>query len=123
MAKLTVTAELLDSVIDEILDNNALSVHTDYSGRGMYGETCFGVDSDEKSVLSEFEATLAARITQANSDEIGGLIDADDFLIIFSNLTELRRTDGMGMGVIWYYPKLEVTGTLQERYDEDDYNW
>lgn len=73
----------LESIADSI-DGGSLS--RDYSGRSMYGETCYGVEGDN-------EAELLITIGR----ELGDLLDIVGF----------PKLDNMGMGIIAYWPGIE----------------
>jgi hypothetical protein len=73
-------------------------IHTDYSGRGMYGATCPALYATSQADVYAFMAALAGVIA-----EDGG--DADDAVA----LARLTRTDQMGMGIVAYWPTVEVT--------------
>jgi len=61
-------------------------VYFGYSGRGMYGATCFGVSLDRSSDLLAFGVELAC----SNPELAKALGD--------------MRTDDLGLGIIAYWP-------------------
>lgn len=60
-----------------------------YSGRAMYGETCFGVVCDSPGKFALFCAALGS--------------SADDWDFVNS-----VRTDSMGLSTIYYFPGYEL---------------
>lgn len=62
-----------------------------YSGRGMYGKECFGFIGD----AAGFGRLIV---------ELTVMIGADDT----RQLTNFMVTDNMGLGVIFYFPGVEV---------------
>jgi hypothetical protein len=87
--KHTVTREQLDSLVS-LLDLEDEDVREDYSGRGMYGDTCLGFVTDKSDV----------RIGIAFA-EVFGFDDAWD-------LSVNVRTDAMGRSSIVYFPGVKV---------------
>lgn len=76
-----------------------------YSGRGMYGRSCVGVDVDRGT--SAF--SLAAQII-ASSDDPAQMADS---------LSDLRvNEDSMGLGGIVYFPN--VPWVEEDEDDEED---
>ena len=68
--------------IKNAIDNfdSSMTLHTDYSGRGMYGRKCFGVSSRESAanvlmqlmctLLNQCESTLVAFVEEFPCQEI-----------------------------------------------------
>ena len=78
--------------LQEIADANEGSLRS-YSGRGMYGKECLGIDCENAN--SVIEDAGAAGIKGA-------------------------RTDSMGLGAIVYWPKLEVPDDFRDDDDEEE---
>jgi hypothetical protein len=74
-------------------------IRADYSGRGMFGEECFGVVLESDSQFSRFLLAL-------------GETEPD----LARDLADRVRTDSMGMSGIWYFPGF----TLENVPEEDD---
>lgn len=66
------------------------ALRDDYSGRGMYGETCFGIVVGGVNQAARFLVELAM------SDE-----DATD---LAGDLADAMRSDSMGYDQIYYFP-------------------
>ena len=70
------------------LEAAGIKPRTDYSGRGMFGATCVGVDCDGRREVAQSD------VLEAVKNVPGGLR--------FSS-------DQMGMGKILYWPRAEIT--------------
>lgn len=86
----TILEDYLDSFEDD--DDARFKLYRDYSGRAMYGKTCFGIVVD--SITDAFEFYVAVAI----------VLDADDA----RELALAARTDSMGLGMIVYFPGVEL---------------
>jgi len=89
---------LEDAEIDE------RAARWDYSGRGMYGRTCFGFTGNVRTLAAFFtQLGFAAgqKVAEDGSrcDELETLID-----VLAGELT----TDSMGLDTIFYFPRVEV---------------
>lgn len=76
-----------------------------YSGRGMYGDSCLGI------VTENVVATVANVLFRIEPD------NQCDFLNVF----ESARTDSMGMSDIIYFPTLKVTPEIEEILEDSEY--
>jgi hypothetical protein len=72
-----------------------------YSGRGMYGKECLGVDTDRS------EMRVAAELIRA---VIETKEEFDDSLYELAGILEDTQTDSMGMGIIMYWPNIPFEG-------------
>jgi hypothetical protein len=74
-------------------------IRDDYSGRGMYGEQCVGIDLPGQRELYRFLIALGALMTEDASwrDDPEPTADAMD-------LANAAITDSLGLGVILYFP-------------------
>ena len=97
----------LDALLEvaDIVGLDADDVRTGYSGRGMYGKTCVGFDLDGSSSLLGLGAALASVFPDT-----------------YTEFLHRARTDGMGRGIIVYFPGIEtdyvVSGVDEEDEDE-----
>lgn len=67
-------------------------IRTDYSGRGMFGETCFG-------------------IVGGDQEYAGFLLElAEDDKKLAKRLADSVSTDSMGMETIYYWRSLKLAG-------------
>lgn len=93
-------ARLTDKEIADVRDalTSLYDVRDDYSGRGMYRETCIAVDLDGDADLWRMALDLVDALTDAGYSA-GDVPDL------------LRRlgppvTDAMGLGIVAYWPLL-----------------
>lgn len=91
--------ELKSEVVEEILDykfDHEIGVRPDYSGRAMYGGTCFAIVGSDQDLL-EFMVFLAQEDAEAAE-----------------TLARSVRRDNMGMDMVFYWPGTTCPG-LEER--------
>ena len=83
------------------LEENGFDVRDAYSGRGMFGELCFGYEPDGGNLFLWFLQQLYDEGEDWRFyDEVKALLDADVF--------ERACSDSMGLGIIIYYPNLQI---------------
>lgn len=87
------------SRLQDVLESTIDGVRS-YSGRGMYGRSCLGVETDDLGDL--FAAVL---------EELEGEEDTQDVQPAFKSM----RTDSMGRGTIVYFPSVPFVGDDDER--------
>ena len=75
--------------IREMAHAHDLEVHTDYSGRGMYGRECFGLSGTRQNL---WQAVMEL-----------GAITVEDLL---DSLTVAPSNDSLGHDQIWYWPNI-----------------
>jgi hypothetical protein len=98
---LTVRKFMIMNALDAAeLDESAL--HTNYSGRGMYGDTCFGVVGNVRT-YGRFLIALM------ESDAYDAELLAAERLELATELASRVRTDGMGLDTIFYFPGIQLT--------------
>jgi hypothetical protein len=101
----TVSRDRVTNVLYEIgLDEEA--IRDDYSGRFMYGDTCFGLVLDSES---EFTAFVRA-YTKYHEDS--GVEEDDD-----GEWLDNVSRDSMGLSGIWYWRSVKLDGVSR---DDDD---
>lgn len=102
----SMSRELYD-YLGEVSD---LSLRDDYSGRGMFGATCFGIDTSSlATVAKEFDRALCDVMSMCASDE-------PEVNAIAEEAEELRDMDifqsycqdNMGLDYIVYFPGVTV---------------
>lgn len=80
---------------------DGVNVRDDYSGRGMYRDTCFGIDFDSDRDAFRFIASITAvLIADDETDGEGRALD----------LADEATTDSMGRGMILYFPGWKLVG-------------
>lgn len=85
--------------VQQAIAENA-ELHTDYSGRFMYGKTCLGFSSDD-GIFSAIGSIIAS------------LAEQPEQLREFAEMLADSRTDSLGLGQIVYFPHwsaIESTG-------------
>jgi hypothetical protein len=87
---------LIETVVDQFAGD--IEIYEDYSGRGMYGATCFGLTCSG-DVIYPFFVELGAEV--ARVVESGDLDVYDD---LAGDLARAARTDSMGRDTIVYFP-------------------
>lgn len=75
----------------ELAEGYELKFHHDYSGRGMYGRTCIGVEGTRENFW-RFTLVMASELHE-------------DLMIA---LETLPQQDSMGMDLIWYWPGVTI---------------
>jgi len=81
----------------EILESGTNEIINDYSGRGMFGETCVGFTAaDIREAFGVFADCLS---------EIEDADERDAFVKCFRYV----QTDSMGFDTIFYFPQMRTT--------------
>lgn len=93
---LDLAAEFMNTSLEEIL-------REDYSGRGMYGATCFGVVLGA-SELAQFGAHLASAAYERAIDDDREMEYDPEWLDEVHQLLAAGVTDSMARDVILYFP-------------------
>jgi hypothetical protein len=91
----TITTDTADQIGADFDD-----YRTDYSGRGMYGATCFAIITDDSAwrLVSDLQRALD------DSD------DGDEYYAALEYLVEHEpRVDSLGLDTIYYWPGLHVS--------------
>lgn len=92
------------SELDSLAEMHDMTLRNDYSGRGMYGDKCFGIDYWSTSAWDVAKFLMAA-LGQDRAFEI----------------MESHHMDSMGMGYIHYFPGVTVEDGVEFLHDGDDY--
>ena len=88
--------EITREEAEEIAEGVEGDVYERYSGRAMYGSTCFGITGAFSEV--ELGISLASVLGIDEAREVG----------------RLARRDSMGRGIVVYFPGVEVEGANDE---------
>jgi hypothetical protein len=96
------------------LDDLHDGLRRDYSGRGMYGDTCLGYVGSESHL---FMHDLAVLIAERDND---GTVTADEIRYELENTIGSPSTDSMGYDTIYYLPSVAVEPLGDDEDDEDD---
>lgn len=93
-------------ILEEFADGMDVTFYADYSGRGMYGDTCIGFVTGE---LNRFLLEFGAFFNESNSLSF----DIGPF-------AERIRTDNMGYDTIVYFPGITAPALEDEEEEEPD---
>ena len=85
--------QALEDVYQEVVTSG--SFRTDYSGRGMYGDSCIGFTVYSFSEAAQVLVTLADTEDSSTGERWYDLADS---------LARALKTDDMGRGTIVYFP-------------------
>lgn len=81
---------------------------TEYSGRGMFGKTCLGVQIEGMNKLGSLLATIIGKIDDSNR------------VAVVEEICSIT-TDSLGKGIIVYFPRVEFCKSDDEdSFDEED---
>jgi hypothetical protein len=83
--------------LDYIADEAKVDHRAEYSGRAMYGRTCFAITGHEDAL---------ARFVMA----IARAADIDDIKMIVERGS---RSDNMGLDMVYYWPDLDTTALVR----------
>lgn len=113
MTNTKVPAQLIVDAAEAV--RSGVQVRRSYSGRGMYGATCFGlVFEDGASAAFEFFAALGELVGEQQE------YDEPEVEQGFAqDLARAASTDSMGLGTIVYFRRFEIDGDLPSWLDED----
>lgn len=81
-----------------VLEDYDFTVHRDYSGKFMFGRTCFGI-SGSGNVLTQFYIA----IHDLSFDD-----EFEEEVSVFWNREIEPCSDSLGLDTIWYFPQVQV---------------
>ena len=84
-------------ILQDFANNNNISFVEEYSGRGMYGETCIGFSGN----IDLF--TLGFNLAQYLLD-----VDEDSDFLLSELFCEGSESDSLGRGTIVYFPNISI---------------
>lgn len=99
MAKKVITEPLT-----EVIAEYAEDVHLTYSGRGMYGETCYGFSGDVARIIG---------------DVLQDIADMPDLIRQFGEMLSESRQDSMGLGTVIYFPGWDIVPEGTKKDEEE----
>ena len=107
---------LLDALDNADVDSD--QVRWDYSGRGMYGRTCFGFVGSIRQ-LTAFAYCLGYASGELHgSDDPRNWDEADELETVYTDLLADVTTDNMGYDTIFYFPSVEVVDDVVTHSEE-----
>lgn len=100
----------LYELLTEISWNASYSMEIrSYSGRGMYGDRCIGVELESDRDMWRLAQDIGFHIARSDVGEFG-LLDVP-----------APRTDSMGLGIIVYWPNVKWDDeTMHENIEDED---
>jgi len=84
--------------ISDFCEAHGYSFHEDYSGRGMYGQSCIGISFRNASGF-QIGVELALHLMEHCEDDAPNLLE---------ELTRQYREDQLGLGSIIYFPGISA---------------
>jgi hypothetical protein len=87
-----------------------------YSGRGMYGANCLGIDVDRYSSIHRLAGIVMEYIADSFTDDGDNAADARELLLDAAEAFNNAKTDSMGLDSIIYFPNIP----FEDDGSEDD---
>ena len=81
--------KVINEALVAVIAEYAEDVHLTYSGRGMYGETCYGFSGDVARIIG---------------DVLQDIADMPALIRQFGEMLSVSRRDNMGLGTVLYFP-------------------
>jgi hypothetical protein len=113
----TILRRWVETALDNMGQDPEDTIREDYSGRGMYSDTCLGFTLDNTAQIATLSAELCrqAMFDATDSGQVKAAwsgvtavteaqINAETLIDIVVNLFDAAREDSMGRGVIVYFP-------------------
>lgn len=100
MDRMTISRRLVEDALSNA-NIHEFNIRDSYSGRAMYGGTCFGVDLETER--DSYKFLVALTLLLVNDDDEQGEDNA-------WRLAECATTDSMGCGMILYFPGVKLEG-------------
>ncbi len=101
----TISRSLVEAAIMNA-DLDADAIRDDYSGRGMYGGTCWGLRLDNAADVGLFYFQLGALAFDHQENDETGAFDMDDV----AEMVRRSASDSLGRGTIVYFPGYTLEG-------------
>ena len=86
--------KVINEALVAVIAEYAEDVHLTYSGRGMYGDTCYGFSGDVARIIGDLLQDIA---------------DMPDLIRQFGEMLSVSRRDNMGLGTVLYFPGWSIT--------------
>lgn len=91
------------TAVEDLAAECDATINYRYSGRGMFGDECLALETNDVSGLVRFTLGLAELVAVSDdvvADEVSGLVDL---------MRDARtRGDQLGPGVVYYWPTVNV---------------
>jgi hypothetical protein len=103
-------SDVLAQTVISIANDNDLEPYYGYSGRSMYGTTCFGLVGDVAKI-NGFIIDLVRNVMEDNDNEVN-----EEFLDSFRRMS----VDSMGRDSIMYFHDLDIKNDMDTEAEEND---
>jgi hypothetical protein len=106
-------SDVLAQTAISIAEDNDLTPHFGYSGRYMYGRTCFGLVGNIAQINS-FIITLVQNLMEDSHNDHNEV--NEEFIDSF----RLMAVDSMGLDSIMYFTELDIKNDMDTEAEEND---
>ena len=99
------TKKIISEPLAEVIAEYAEDVHLTYSGRGMYGDTCYGFSADVARIIG---------------DVLQDIADMPDLIRQFGEMLAISRRDSMGFRTILYFPSWSIAQNCEVKTKSEE---
>ena len=99
------TKKIIAEPLAEVIAEYAEDVHQTYSGRGMYGDTCYGFSGDVARIIG---------------DVLQDIADMPDLIRQFGEMLSISRRDSMGFRTILYFPSWSIAQNCEVKTKSEE---
>ncbi len=99
------TKKIISEPLAEVIAEYAEDVHLTYSGRGMYGDTCYGFSGD---------------VARTIGDVLQDIADMPDLIRQFGEMLSISRRDSMGFRTILYFPSWSIAQNCEVKTKSEE---
>ncbi len=99
------TKKIIAEPLAEVIAEYAEDVHLTYSGRGMYGDTCYGFSGDVARIIG---------------DVLQDIADMPDLIRQFGEMLSISRRDSMGFRTILYFPSWSIAQNCEVKTKSEE---
>lgn len=111
-----ISNELIE-IIASCADANEVSLRTDYSGRGMYGHKCIGLDGSFHGIMT----TLGDITNELHENALDDVDNGEDLFQEWMEFAFNFSMDSMGLGQIVYWSNIEAPEGFEVEEEDEDY--
>ena len=97
--------KIISEPLAEVIAEYAEDVHLTYSGRGMYGDTCYGFSGDVARIIG---------------DVLQDIADMPDLIRQFGEMLSISRRDSMGFRTILYFPSWSIAQNCEVKTKSEE---
>ena len=99
------TKKIISEPLAEVIAEYTEDVHLTYSGRGMYGDTCYGFSGDVARIIG---------------DVLQDIADMPDLIRQFGEMLSISRRDSMGFRTILYFPSWSIAQNCEVKTKSEE---